>query len=371
VDDTAAVGVIFGGPGPEHDVSVLTGLQAERCLNDNGTPAIGIYWSKSGDFYDVGTGREATSFREGVPPGAGPLFAGLGTEAGFSRRRKLGRPIPVPLRAAVICCHGAPGECGRLQGLLDLMGLAYTGPTQPGAALGMDKLAFAAVAQQAGVPAIPRIDLATADETARPALGRPLIIKPRYGGSSIGVELVDDLDSARDLARSAPLYAAGALVEPYLKGWYDINIALRSWPAPQMSVIERPIGRSGPLLSYQDKYVADEGMAGAPRELPAELTPDVAATVTAYAAAIMQAAGVRGVARLDFMTDGAKLLVNEINTIPGSLARYLWIAPQIPFYRQLTDLIAEAVARPAYRPVLVGADGRLLRSAASVAAKLA
>lgn len=86
---------------------------------------------------------------------------------------------------------------------------------------------------------------------------------------------------------------------------------------------------------------------------------------------IMKAAGLRGVARLDFMTDGAKVLMNEINTIPGSMARYLWITPEIPFSRQLSDLIEEAVARPAYRPVLAGAEGRLLRSVASVAAKLA
>jgi D-alanine-D-alanine ligase len=371
VDATESIGVLFGGPGPEHDVSVLTGLQAERCLNDNGTPAIGIYWSKGGDFYDVGSGREATSFRAGVPVGSEPLTVSLGAERGFSRRRKLGRSVPVALRAVVVCCHGAPGECGRLQGLLDLMGVPYTGPSQPGAALGMDKLAFAAVAEQAGVPAIPRMDLATADEAALRAIGNPLILKPRYGGSSLGVELVDDLDSARALARSSPLYTSGALVEPFLKGWYDINVALRSWPDGQLSAIERPISRSGPLLSYQDKYVPDEGMAGAAREVPAALAQDVVATVTAQATMMMKAAGVRGVARLDFMTDGAKVLVNEINTIPGSMARYLWITPEIPFIRQLSDLIEEAVARPAYRPVLAGADGRLLHSAASVAAKLA
>jgi D-alanine-D-alanine ligase len=373
VSDAAVVGVIFGGPGPEHDVSVLTGLQAERALNDAGTRATGLYWSKGGDFYDVGAGREADSFRDGVPPGAEPLTAALGPggERGFARPRKLGRAAPVALRAAVICCHGAPGECGRLQGLLDLMGVAYTGPTQAGAALGMDKLAFAAVAERAGVPAIPRLDLAAADGAALAALGQPLIIKPRFGGSSIGVELVDDLDSARALAQSSPLYGAGALVEPFLKGWYDVNVAIRTWPQPQLSAIERPIGRSGPLLSYADKYVPDEGMAGAARELPAALAPDVAATLAAYARAVMTAAGVRGVARLDFMTDGSAVLVNEINTIPGSLARYLWIAPEVPFAALLADLVAEAVARPAYRPVLAGADGRLLRNAASVAAKLA
>jgi D-alanine-D-alanine ligase len=371
VEAKADIGVIFGGPGPEHDVSVLTGLQAERCLNDNGTRAIGIYWSKGGDFYNVGAGREAAGFRDGVPAGSEPLFAGLGTERGFYHRRRLGRPSPVMLRAVVVCCHGAPGECGRLQGLLDLMGVPYTGPSQAGAALGMDKLSFAAVAEHVGVSAIPRLDLATADEPSLQALGKPLIVKPRYGGSSLGVELVDDLDSARALAQSSPLYLSGALAEPFLKGWYDINIALRTWPDCQLSAIERPIRRSGPLLSYQDKYVPDEGMAGAARELPATLAKEVAATVVTQAAAIMKAAAVRGVARLDFMTDGAQVLVNEINTIPGSLARYLWIAPEIPFIRQLSDLIEEAVAKPAYQPVLAGADGRLLRSAASVAAKLA
>jgi D-alanine-D-alanine ligase len=373
------VGVVFGGPGPEHDVSVLTGLQAERCLNDHGSRATSIYWSKGGEFYDVGPGREAASFREGVPAGSDPLFVGLGSgrgsgrgaERGFSRRRKLGRAVPVTLRAIVVCCHGAPGECGRLQGLLDLMGVPYTGPTQAGAALGMDKLAFAAVAEQAGVSAIPRMDLATADERSLQALGNPLIVKPRYGGSSLGVELVDDLDSVRALARSSPLYVAGALVEPFLKGWFDINIALRSWPTTQLSAIERPLARSGPLLSYQDKYVPEEGMAGAARELPAAVNPEVAATVTTWATAMAKAAGLRGVARLDFMTDGSRVLVNEINTIPGSLARYLWIDPAIPFIRQLSDLIEEAVARPAYRPTLAGADGRLLHNAASVAAKLA
>jgi D-alanine-D-alanine ligase len=77
------------------------------------------------------------------------------------------------------------------------------------------------------------------------------------------------------------------------------------------------------------------------------------------------------VARLDFMTNGTQVMVNEINTIRGSLARYLWIDPPIPFTEQLADLVNEAVRRPAYLQVLQGADGQLIRSAASVAGKLA
>jgi D-alanine-D-alanine ligase len=366
-----AIGVIFGGPGPEHDVSVLTGLQAERCLNDNGVSATGIYWSRTGDFHDVGAGREGRDFRDGVPGGSDALYAGLGSERGFYRRRKLGRPVPANFRAFVVCCHGAPGECGRLQGLLDLMEMPYTGPTQAGAALGMDKLAFAAVAEFVGVKAIPRQDLAFSDAHSLEALGTPLIVKPRYGGSSIGVELVKDLASARELASSSLLYSAGAVVEPFLEGWYDINIAIRTWPKQELSAIERPIKGDGPLLTYSDKYVPDQGMAGAARELPAALNEDVASRLRAQADTIAQVAAVRGVARLDFMTDGQDLLVNEINTIPGSLARYLWVDPPVTFFEQLVSLVDEAVESPAYRPVLQGADGRLLASAATVAAKLA
>jgi D-alanine-D-alanine ligase len=229
-------------------------------------------------------------------------------------------------------------------------------------------LAFGAVAENAGVATIPRLDLAVVSDDV---LATPLIVKPRYGGSSIGVELVDDLRTAQSLARSSPLYEAGAIVESYLEGWFDVNIAVRTSPGLQVSAIERPIKASEPLLSYADKYVPDQGMAGAARELPALLSDELNGEIRKQASNLALATGVRGVARIDFMTNGTDLAVNEINTIPGSMARYLWIDPPIPFETLLRDLITEATDRPAYRTVLQGADGLLLRSAASVAAKLA
>ena len=89
-------------------------------------------------------------------------------------------------------------------------------------------------------------------------------------------------------------------------------------------------------------------MASAPRELPAHLSDAVADEVRRVARRIGDLALVRGVARIDFLTDGDELLVNEINTIPGSLARYLWIDPVVPFATLLTDMIAEATARPTF-----------------------
>jgi len=112
-------------------------------------------------------------------------------------------------------------------------------------------------------------------------------------------------------------------------------------------------------------------MASAPRELPADLPDSVADEVRRAARRIGDLALVRGVARIDFLTDGNDLLVNEINTIPGSLARYLWIDPVVPFATLLTDMIAEAVARPTFFYNASGADGLVLRGASSIAAKLA
>ncbi len=100
----------------------------------------------------------------------------------------------------------------------------------------------------------------------------------------------------------------------------------------------------GEILGYTDKYVGGEGMASAPRQLPAELPSVLADGVRRAAGRIAELALVRGVARLDFLTDGHELVVNEINTVPGSLARYLWIDPALPFARLLEDMIAEAAA---------------------------
>ena len=112
-------------------------------------------------------------------------------------------------------------------------------------------------------------------------------------------------------------------------------------------------------------------MASAPRELPAVLPDELAERLRTAAMQVGRLVGVRGVARIDFLSDGQELVVNEVNTIPGSLARYLWIDPVVPFGRLLGDLVEEAQRRPTHVYSSAGADGVVLRGAASIAAKLA
>ena len=378
---TARVAVAFGGPSPEHDVSILTGLQAGRELSGAGRDVTGLYWAKTGDWFRVEASLEAADFVEGVPRGAQTLqFVAGGDGAGFvAGAGRLGRTRPLPLDVVVNCCHGGPGEDGTLQAALDLAGLAYTGPGVAGAALGMDKLAFAGMAQAAGLPVLPRVLLLREDGGDRAGGGDgidfpgPYILKPRFGGSSIGIEVVADLPTARARLDANPHLRRGAVVEPYRGDLFDLNVAARTWPRPELSAVERPLRSttSAEILGYADKYVGGEGMASAPRQLPAELVPSLDAALHDVARAVVRLADVRGVARIDFLSDGDALFVNEVNTVPGSLARYLWVDPTLPFIELLDALIGEALESTSAHYSAAGADGAVLRSAGGIAGKLA
>jgi D-alanine-D-alanine ligase len=370
------IAVIFGGPSPEHDVSVLTGLQAAHELQRAGHAVQALYWSKTAEWFAVDAALEATAFLDGVPKGAQAMRLVLGDGGGFEASGgRFSKGRSPHFEVAVVCCHGGPGEDGTLQAALDAAGIAYTGPGVAAAALGMDKLAFGGVMLTAGLPTLPRVALTEGTEDV--GFEGPYIVKPRFGGSSIGIEVAADLATARALLGGVHL-RAGAVVEPFRPDLYDVQVGLRCWPQTQVSAIERPLRSSGPagagsgeILGYLDKYVGGEGMASAPRELPAALPATVAAELRHAAGRIADLALVRGVARVDFLTDGVTLVVNEINTIPGSLARYLWIDPAVPFAQLLSDMIAEVKARPTGRYNAAGADGIVLRGASSIAAKLA
>jgi D-alanine-D-alanine ligase len=167
--------VVFGGPSDEHDISILTGLQVARALDD----IEAIYWSKSAEWHSVDPSLEAGDFVDGVPRKSREISFVVSPGQGFLVKKK-----PLDIDAVLIACHGGPGEDGTLQGMLDLAGLSYTGTGQAASALGMDKLAFGSAMSAAGLPTLPRTLVTTGDEPA-PDFSGPFIVKPRFGGSSI------------------------------------------------------------------------------------------------------------------------------------------------------------------------------------------
>ncbi len=357
--------VVFGGPSPEHDISILTGLQASRTLADAGrSDVMAIYWAKSGAWFAVEPTLEAIDFADGVPRRAKPLRFVAEPGAGFLDRRK-----PLGVDVVVNCCHGAPGEDGTLQGSLDLAGIRYTGPGAAGSALGMDKLAFGAVVQSAGLRSVPRMLLESqADWGESP----PFIVKPRFGGSSIGIQVVDGMETARALLATSAHLKDGAVIEPFIEGSRDYNIAVRTYPGVQLSAIEAPV-RSGPdgsIYSYEQKYLGGGGLEGSAREIPADLPEEIATYIRHAAAVVAGVVGVRSVARVDFLVRGDDVWVNEINTIPGSLAAYLWVDPPLSRQTLLMDIVTEAEKQPIRRFTTIGSDGTALRNAGTIAAKL-
>ncbi|MDP9072583.1 MAG: hypothetical protein M3N98_00165 [Actinomycetota bacterium] len=366
--------VLFGGPSPEHDVSILTGLQAVHALARSGA-VTAIYWAKTGDFFTVDPSSEGGDFAGGVPKGSKELRLVASPGGGFvaAKGGMLGKERPLEISAVVNCCHGGPGEDGTLQAALDLAGVAYSGPTVAGASLGMDKLAFGGAVVSAGLPSLARSLIEPGRPGSPPRSNGPYIVKPRFGGSSIGIEVVEDWATAVALVKNNVHLRRGAVVEAYLPSSYDLNLAVRTWPELQLSAIERPLRSAGSaeILGYRDKYLGGDGMVSAPRELPADIGEGLEKALRDAASSVAALALVRGVARIDFLIDGNDWYVNEVNTIPGSLAKYLWVEPApVGFTALLADLLAEARQRPSARYDATGADGTALRSAGSIAGKL-
>lgn len=352
--------VIFGGPSDEHDISILTGLQVLRALGD----AHGIFWSKTGDWYLVEADLEAAAFVDGVPRGSKELSFVAAPGQGLTLKRK-----PLAISAVFNACHGGPGEDGTLQGLLDLVGTRYTGPGQAASALGMDKLAFGAAMSAAGLPTLPRSLVVTGEEP--PAeFGGPFIAKPRFGGSSIGIEIADDWATVLALKKSSAYFDQGAVIEPFLVGSRDLQVAVRTHPQWELSAVEAPSRAAEGIYSYDQKYLAWGGEVSEGRELPARIDDALDKELRSLSRRVTEVAGLRGITRIDFLERDGELLVNEVNTIPGSMAAYLWIDPPLSRQRLFADMITEAAGPPVRRLSVAGSDGTALRNAGAIDSKL-
>jgi D-alanine-D-alanine ligase len=357
------LGIVFGGPSPEHDISILTGLLCERVLREAGQDVVPLYWTRTGDWVQCPPRSEAKDFLEGPPRGSTPLHLVVGE--GFRTAKKgLGGGKALDLDAALNCCHGGAGENGGLNAVFEQTGIPLTGGPAPIAALGMDKLAFGAVLQAHGIPTLKRFAVGS----DIPFEG-PYIVKPRFGGSSIGIEVVEDLETAQALAKSSVHLRQGAVIEPFSKGAVDLNMGYRTHPTVEVSLLEKPLAPTGDgIYSYGQKYLQTDGLDAAPRELPAKVPATVLKEAERLTRAVLAATGIRGVGRLDFLLVGKKLHVNEINTIPGSMGLYLW-----PEGTKASEMLLAAVeeartlvhATPApFEP------GAALRAAGGMAGKL-
>jgi D-alanine-D-alanine ligase len=215
-------------------------------------------------------------------------------------------------------------------------------------------------------------------DTIDPTFAGPYIVKPRFGGSSIGIEIVDDIGSARAIGKASSHLRAGAVLEPYRPELVDLNISFRTYPELELTPVERPLrGDSGSgLYSYAEKYLAggagaDAGLTSAPREFPAVLADGVAERAEELARGVADVTGLTGIVRVDLLLDEetGELFVNEVNSIPGAMSLYLWAAKRNAA-DVLRDALTEARDRPFRLPAGGFGSGAALRAAGGIAGKL-
>ena len=370
-----SVAVFFGGVSVEHEVSVISAVQAMNSLDGAKYDIVPLYISKQGGMYYHSSFTSMEPFRNlntltqtarrvMLVKDSGRV-AVMDVEGGLKRRK----PICF-LDVALPVMHGTNGEDGTIQGYLELLGLPYAGCDVSASALGMNKVLYKQAAQARGVPVLPCVDFSSREWSAREEelvdrlereIGYPMIVKPVNLGSSVGISKAKNAGELRDAVRLACEFSNRVLAEQAVEHLREINCSvLGDDDGAEASVCEEPL-MSDEILSYQDKYLAGEkgaaskGMTSLKRRLPADLPEEMNSLIRQTAVDAFHAAGCSGVVRIDFLLDTAqnKVYVNEINTIPGSLAFYLWEATGLSYTKLLDRLVELALKRQRNRENLM------------------
>ncbi|MBP5166717.1 MAG: D-alanine--D-alanine ligase [Oscillospiraceae bacterium] len=362
------LGLFFGGNSVEHEVSIISALQAYGNFDKSRYDVIPIYITRENEFYTGEYTGKIEQYRD-IPALLKKSVRILPTGSGdktilrIMKGEKITKKIYDHIDLAFPVVHGTNVEDGALQGYFRTLRLPFAGCDVGASALGMDKYAQKLMYRAAGIPVREGKLFHTGQKreeilASAAELGFPLIVKPVSLGSSIGISLASNEKELASAVDRAFEFDSAIIAESAVPNLREINCAvLGDRDEAEASECEEPVSGEG-ILSYEDKYMSSgksgKGMSGAGRLLPAPVTPQQREAVRNYAIAAFKALGCSGVARVDFLMDGktGEIWINEINTNPGSLSFYLWEAAGMPFTRLLDELVRLALKRERERASL-------------------
>ena len=362
------IALMYGGRSVEHEVSVISGIQAYMAIDKEKYDITPVYLTKNNEMYvgeDIG---KIESYRD-IPALLNRstriimINEGDGVHMVSHKAGLFGKKTDIPVDLAFPVVHGTNVEDGALQGYFKTLGLPFVGCDVTASAVGMDKYVQKAVLKDNGIPVLDSFIYTMADyekmdnlmNDIEEKIGYPVIVKPFNAGSSVGITVAKDRSELSKAIDEAYSYARKIIAEHAITKLREINCAvLGDENVAEASEIEEPL-HSKDILSYEDKYCSgggkktgsSQGMAGVSRKIPAEVSPEMREEIRAMAVKSFQKLGCNGVARIDFMIDeeNGKFYYNEINTIPGSLAFYLWEALGMKYKEQLDRMIELALKR--------------------------
>lgn len=313
--------LFYGLDSPEHDVSVVTATEIMKNAPSRGIRLIPVY-GRNGRWFSGEGLADITAYS----PFDEKRFAEVAVSGKTLYKLKRGKAKAwINADCALIACHGGIGENGALQGFLDVNGIPYCSSGVFASATGMNKAAAKTLLSAQNVPVTKwKLIRASEKESALAALDEsdfPLIFKANNGGSSLGIGIAESKDSAKEALEAALRFDDEAVCEKYLSGAADLNVAVLTTDGKTLiSEPEIPV-KSGKILSFADKYTLKE----APTSLAEpEISDSDKAEAVRLAAVCAQVLGTEGAVRIDFLVSKEGVFFNEINTVPGSLAAYLY-----------------------------------------------
>ena len=385
------IAVLFGCRSVEHEVSIISAVQAMRAIKREKYDVTPIYVTKSGEMYTGNALFEIENYRN-LPEllkQSDPVVLARkkgGVYMVYENSGLFNKKKDVKIDLAFPVVHGTNCEDGTVAGYLEYLGLPYIGCDILSAAVGMDKAVFKYVLKSAGLPVLDCVTFRTREymldkqkitAELEEKVGFPLIIKPINLGSSVGISKVNDKESLDAAITLAASFTDRILAERAVTDLREINCSvIGDADSCEASVCEEPF-MNDEILSYEDKYMsnskggASKGMASLGRKIPADLTEEKANEIKKLACDIFKAIGASGVVRIDFLIDTKtdKVYANEINTIPGSLAFYLWEPTGLKYTDMIDKLVELAFTRQRNRENLTYTIDTNILSGVSFGAK--
>ncbi len=359
------IGVFFGGRSTEHEISVISASQAMHAINRDKYDVTPVYISKDGKWYTGDALFEISNYRD-IPALLDKceevyMIPSYDDYNIYKKKHSMFKsPIATKLDVVIPVLHGANGEDGTFEGILDSTGIPYAGCNTLSSANGMDKITMKMILQACDVPVVDYVWFTDKEWFARKEeiitkiedkLGYPVIVKPANLGSSIGIGCASDRNQLVERVEEAEKYSTRIIVEHMVQHLQEINCSvLGDCNEYQTSILEEPI-KNGEILSYEQKYMGGskgaKGMQASEKRIPADLPEDETKRIQFLAGETFRVLSCHGVSRVDMIIDkdNRNIYVNEINTIPGSLSFYLWEATGIPFDKLMDKLVQLALKR--------------------------
>lgn len=358
------VGVIFGGESVEHEVSIISALQAINNIDKNKYIVVPIYiskdkvWYTGKDLCDISIYNDLDKVKKNSKSVS---LCKVGNEYCLLQTKGLLNKIVDKIDIAFPIVHGQNVEDGSLAGYLETVGIPYVGPNVLGASLGQDKVVMKQVFESSNIPVVDYVwfyenDYINDEEKYLRDIKKleyPVLVKPASLGSSVGINFVKDENEIKDAINEAFTYDDKIVVEKAVENLIEVNCSVLGDKNMQSTSVIEQVLSDNQILTYEDKYIGDskkscvksKGMASTSRIIPARINNELAHSVSNISKDVFKVLNLSGVCRIDFLINSKTndVFVNEPNTIPGSLSYYLWEKSNIKYSELLDRLISISI----------------------------